>query len=330
MNNIFRIPISARWLVRAAGCLVCAAIWSANCLGATVVSLETIAAAIADIEAAISESDWKRLDDARQHLIELGPDSLPALLAQMRKEGTTKVLKQEIVIAVSRMPGDKATEALLEIALHEADGAMAEMAGICIDNRIIRIPLSDQDLNSLIRRIETADGRVAAHWAYCLARAEQVDSRKLAAPAVRRLVQAVVSDQVPPVYNDGLYISTEAWYINQFLRPLWYIDSSASLPLLKDAMAATNDSRLRKWLLIARGFAGDAEVANELRQIIENQQEDASVRALALRAYAGARKELALPFLESYLDDATPGPNPKAPPLQIVAKDAIAELRRRQ
>jgi HEAT repeat protein len=61
---------------------------------------------------------------------------------------------------------------------------------------------------------------------------------------------------------------------------------------------------MRKWLVVARGMAGDAQVAAELEKIVR-EDPDMSTRVEATRAYARAAKETAIPLLVELLGDPT-------------------------
>jgi hypothetical protein len=74
-------------------------------------------------------------------------------------------------------------------------------------------------------------------------------------------------------------------------------------------------------------MSADETAGDELRKLVETKSVDVSTRALGLRAYGHALKENAIPLLQVYTTDATPGPDPKAPPLGLVAGDMISMIR---
>lgn len=87
----------------------------------------------------------------------------------------------------------------------------------------------------------------------------------------------------------------------------------------------SQNPHLRKWLALALGMVGVDTVAGELKEIIASN-DNSSVRAIALRAYAMALGGRSIPLLENYANDETPGPNPRHPPIRVVARDELRRL----
>jgi hypothetical protein len=100
------------------------------------------------------------------------------------------------------------------------------------------------------------------------------------------------------------------------------------VPVLRQEMAKENEPRLKLWLTIAAGMSGDETVAQNLHKVIASESEDSSLRAIALRAYGHSLKDKAIPLLEQYIWDITPGPNRRSPPLSTVARSELARLGR--
>jgi hypothetical protein len=227
------------------------------------------------------------------------------------------------------MPASKeSTKALLDLALTADDPKVAKGAGSYLPygNRRIDFSLTENQIVAILARLRDKNGRIAADWAYVAARATNMEHRLLVEPIVERLKQAVSeAPQAPNQYDS--YLTSEASYLNRFTRVFRFLNGDSTISLLRKEITASQDQRLTLWLTIAAGMAGDASVGDTLLQTVENDSFDSSVRAVALRAYAVALRDAAGPILERYRDDQTRGPDPRTPPMRLVAHDELGRLR---
>ncbi len=87
------------------------------------------------------------------------------------------------------------------------------------------------------------------------------------------------------------------------------------------------EERPRRWLLVCLAYGGDRIHLEVLERTVEDSEEDSSIRAVALRGYARATQVDAIPLLQKYEHDTTPGPDPRRSPLKVVAHDELYDLR---
>jgi hypothetical protein len=193
-------------------------------------------------------------------------------------------------------------------------------------NRIIDFPLTETQIRSLTERIDHPSGLIAADWGYVLARARHVDSERIITPVVERFKRAIREGKGPLPYYRGSYLDDDAYFLNGFTRVFPFLRQDIATPVLKREIGEAQDARARLWLMIAAGMNGDEGVGEELLRVVDAENENSSVRALALRAYARAVREKAIPLLQRYQGDKTPGPNPRRPPLDLVARDELSRL----
>jgi HEAT repeat protein len=109
------------------------------------------------------------------------------------------------------------------------------------------------------------------------------------------------------------YLSPHVRRLNVYLRAFSYT-GEAAIPYLRQAAEEAADPEVRKWLTVARGMAGDGDVAPDIERIIRGDP-DMSTRAEAARAYARSAKEAAIRLLVELLDDPAELPSPTVSPL---------------
>jgi len=296
----------------------------------TPVNTDALKMQVDRLSAAAERADWAEVDRVQEELQRSGSAAIPLLLERMRQDGGSRNAKFHLLDTLRRIPGEKTTETLLDLVLNDKDRELAESAAAAIPDQIIlRRKFSEPELEKLVSRISDNRLGVAAKWSFLLARADQMDKQRVVGPIIERFAKEMheITGQSGTPPDSGSYMSRQALAMNSFLRVFPFLESSVSIPLLKQTMSKTNDPSDQKWFLMALGMSGDRQIADTLRQIVESREEEVSVRALALRAYALATNEDAVPFLQLYENDATSGPNPRYPPLRLVAKDELARIR---
>lgn len=277
---------------------------------------------------ALEKGDWARSEFHFKNLIGNGPEIIPMLRAELGKNEGSREYRAHLVNTLARIKGEKqSTEALLDVTLTHPDAEVRTQAGMWIDNRVIETFLTKDQISRLVSRIDSENGEIAAQWAYALARAKHVDDGDIVQPLIRRFKLAIQTvKEKPGRYYPGSYTTDEVVYLNRFLRAFPFIESNVAVPVLRKEIAQAPESRLKLWLTIAAGMSGDETLAIDLLKVVESELEDSSVRAVALRAYARSLKQGAIPVLERFRHDRTPGPNPRYPPIATIAHDELATL----
>jgi len=261
-----------------------------------------------------------------EQLRELGTNALPVILEEMK---TAEVpLRINLVHVVRGIGGDESTQALLQIALNDPDSEVSRLATSSIDNRVIRRRLTAEEWATLKQRIKTGSSGEAQTWAYILAHSSLIHDPQIVESIIERFMEDVQNPSLDASRPHlGSYITGKAKALNSYLRAFFFMDSALAIPALKRRMTTAADPKALKWLTIALGMAGDENQEQDLQKIVEDVEEDVSVRAEALRAYTRATKARAIPLLESLLKDKTPGPDPLRPPLALVARGELYWLR---
>jgi HEAT repeat protein len=281
---------------------------------------------VEQLHIATRDSQEAKRNSVIEQLREEGTNALPVIYEAMKTADVP--LRMNLVHVVRRMHADESTEALLRIALEDPSPEVSRMAVTCIDNRIIRRPLTLSEWATVTERIRTRTSAEAKVWAYILAHSGIITDPQVVEAILRRFLEDVKDPSLDVSGPHlGSYILGKAQALNSYLRAFYFMDSALAIPALKRAFATTTDESTRKWLTIALGMAGDESQSWALLDIVENTDDDSSIRAEALRAYARAAKAQAIPVLEGFLADRTPGPDPVRPPLAVVARSELYWLR---
>lgn len=233
-----------------------------------------------------------------------------------------------LVTALAGNGSDESTKVLFQTALKDTDPNVAAAARNSLEGRIIREPIAQTNFLFLCERINSGDLGEASTWARIVAKAELPNKEIVADLLVKRFVREAKNPIGPnKQLSMGGYLGIEVRPLNDFL--LAFIDLSAysARPLGKayESAKRSQNPHLRKWLALALGMVGVDTVAGELKEIIASN-DNSSVRAIALRAYAIALGRRSIPLLENYANDETPGPNPRHPPIRVVARDELRRL----
>jgi len=283
---------------------------------------------------ALAQADWAARDEAEGRLVALGKDAIPLLLERAKTDEGTPAFRQDRVRAIAKSDGggEASTRALIDLTLTARDTNVALAAGGWLSNRRINFPLTQEQVTGLVSRIGGDNLSAAAGVARALARATNVDKRVIAAPVVELLARAIRENRGRTNSpTRGSYVSSEVLHLDGFLTPFSDIGFDAVGPYLREklgAARAAGDARMSFWLTIAIGHSGDRSVAESLLKVVQSTNEDSSLRAAALAAYASALKQDAIPILEQYTSDSTSGPDPRHPPIAMIAKRELAFLLR--
>jgi hypothetical protein len=219
---------------------------------------------------------------------------------------------------------------LLEFALQDSDNRLSEAATGDLMFRMMHRPLTQDEFSQLEAKLKAGLEPQAIAAAGFLSRCRHNDITQRAKAIVARYIAQI--NHPPPIGGDGSYLSSEAYWCNAYILCLCELDQARVRGILQDQLARTRDKRVTIWLTIASGMLGEEGVGEELCRIVESKS-DASTRALALRAYALVAKQKAIPLLRRFINDRTPGGagcHGVMNPLQIVARDELAELEGRR
>jgi hypothetical protein len=206
-----------------------------------------------------------------------------------------------------------------------------------LEKRTIRVPVTAGAKEALLRFLAECDGHSAGTAAMVLANCVAVPPSERVPPIMARFVSEVQTPAAPHETWGGSYISPYVRRLNAFLRAFSFAGDGA-IPYLARAADQADDPYVRKWLAVARGMAGDPEVAAELERIIR-EDPDTSTRIEATRGYARSAKEAAIPLLVELLDDPAEIAPPKVSadippsmpawrPVMRVAQAALSRLGR--
>jgi hypothetical protein len=200
-------------------------------------------------------------------------------------------------------------------------------------NRPVTFPLAEdavRELQSVVRNGPVGNAGTAA---WVLAKCERVPLEARSTPAMDRLEREAAQPMKETGYLHGSYVSKRVFYLNKFLLAFDSMKDASVTNALHERLAKCEEgSESRKWLLMALGMTGDPSVADALRALVL-EEKDLSTKAEALRAYARSAKEDAVSLLLTFEKDNTPGGRDSFGPLyplQIVAGDELARLRRAQ
>ena len=283
--------------------------------------------AIIDLKTATLVHDEAGLSASYQAIAELGTNAIPEIREALQAaEPRVRASLIQSLIGI----GDKAaTDILLETAFKDTVPQVAQLAANCIDNRQIPRALTEAEVKAALDHLKGESTPTGVIWARLLAGAPHLDPatvQKITETICDRFVSEITTPLKVRLYESG-YISGDVHWLNQFLIAFASLDSGGSIPVLKERRADVTDPNVRKWLMIALGMSRDPNVGDELRALVENDNEDVSLRAIALRAYAQSTHIKAIPLLEKFLNDKTPGPKPNSPPLAIVSQGELFKLR---
>jgi hypothetical protein len=246
-----------------------------------------------------------------QALIAQGEAALPALEEAVAR-GDTR-FGSRLIYWVAGIPGDNATSLLVKIMGESSDPDLVRSAIACIDNREVRRELTAQEKSVLIEAVRHGHSGMAYSAAPVLGHCLHVPPAERVPPILERYVEEI---QIPPRPNEywgHAYLSPYVLRLNAYLRALSYVGGPA-IPYVRQAAEDAGTPQVRKWLTIARGMAGDGDVAPDIERIIRGDP-DMSTRAEAARAYARSAKEAAIRLLVELLDDPAELPSPTVSPL---------------
>ncbi|RYX80884.1 hypothetical protein EON83_26725 [bacterium] len=132
-------------------------------------------------------------------------------------------------------------------------------------------------------------------------------------------------------YLSGLGHETPPYYVtlNLFLLAFsQFEDTQEVIAALQKESQGKVSPKLRQWLTVAQGFAGDKSVAAQLQTYLEpnykEKQAEDVLRPLILSAYARSAQQEAIPTLEKYLDATH---TMFGPDLPYVAREELNRLR---
>lgn len=291
---------------------------------------------VEDLEAAHAEDDEVGRNRARLGLSALGESAIPPIRSALSNSvGTVRL---DLLWALGGIEGDAAASALLELAVSDSDEAFRSAALGFLANRPISRPLSAGERAVLVELVSQLPALRAATAALVLAQCSTIPAEERARVIVSRLAkEAVLPSNTPEKRVAGSSLSVEVYELYRFILAMEAINDPASvLTVLKEHGRANPDNgAVAKWLLIGQGFTGSREAAVPLKELLLGET-DASLKAVALRAYARSAKRDAIPLLEGYLKERTSQETgvpvmhgEHRDPLEVAARGELARLRAR-
>lgn len=257
------------------------------------VSAEVLVRQILD---SVDKGDLKQADTLTMELSKGGDDAVAAIQDSLMAQAKVRTM---LTFALGQIFSDASTEALLQNADFERDGAGQSLA--LLDSRSINRPLTQQELDNLISRVKNDDGWQAGMAARILSKSSLNDVESRAEPIVSRFITEL-SVQKPVTLQRDSEGSERVARLGQFLFSFSNFDNPKVIALLQQQSKKQTDASVLSWLNIALGFAGDDSVAVKLKGIVV-QEKDVSTKAVALRAYGRAAKFAALPLLKTIIID---------------------------
>mgnify|MGYP000489445985 CR=1 FL=1 len=235
-----------------------------------------------------------------KEIVAHGQDALPAISNSIKKGD--KSVNAILLNVLSQIPSESSNRLLIRFASDPSDGELRRMALGKLENRRIEFPLSKSEFDVLSGVIETDNILLSGAAARLLGKCTKNDVADRIQPILRRFKKEVNTPSDISTIA-GSYLSPRAYILNQFLLSFSYL-GEAALPALQEASQTSRDKNLNKWLKLARGYAGDESVTQEIRDIFD-KEEDKSIKCLAIRSYARSAKKSGIPFLSSLLADKT-------------------------
>jgi hypothetical protein len=266
-------------------------------------------------------------DGLIDELCGLGDKAIPAIKSAV--VGSRVALQSALLCSLSKIKTPLGNDTVLEFALQDSDKRLSEAATGDLIFREIHRPLMQHEFSRLDAKLEAGFEPEAVSVAEFLTRCGHNDARQRVKAIIARFIALV--RQPPRIRRLGGYLSSEASWCNQYILCLQKLDQTVVRELLKSELAQAKDNRVTTWLMIAGGMLGEESLAEDLCRIVESET-DVSVRAMALRGYARTAKQKAVPFLRHFVNDRIPGGADchGVYPLQIVARDELAELEGRR
>lgn len=201
--------------------------------------------------------------------------------------------------------GDESTGVLVTLALDDDQGSAAMEALGALENRPIRAPVPEGQQRVLARIIRESNVLRAGLAARVLGNCQAVAGKRRAEAILPGYLKEI---RRPSDLGDelhGVYLSPRVYALNQFLLGFSHVGPDA-IPVLQGGADQAGTPLEKKWLHLAMGVAGDASMADTLRDIVTSDP-DISTRTVAVHAYANAMGRQAIPFLTALLDDKTRG-----------------------
>lgn len=269
-------------------------------------------------------------------LTQNGSTSLPAIkagvaqIAEMQQMLNKRLLL--LVSALGGISGDESTSLLVQVlGIKNISPEVISRTQMMLENRTIRREITRQERVVLVSLVESANVYSAGTSARIFARCIKVPVAERITPIINRFEKELSSPgTVVPDYI--AYISPRVFVRNQFLLAITDLGADAILAIQQKLKVAPAGSEQEKWWLLSLGMAGDKSVIARLKEMIKAEP-DRYVRAEAIRAYARAAKQEAIPLLETLLTDPTESEYGSMPGgrkillIQLAARDELFSLK---
>ena len=258
---------------------------------------------VAEVRSAGKAKVDRQPESAMAQLTALGEAAIPAIregLEQERGAGSSAGLW--LVMALAGIPGDGSTRLLLEVACASRGENMAALS--CLTRRPIQVPLTDEEEEFLLRWLREQEFGCTGSVAQVLANCREVPAAQKIPPMIARFVPETRSPLAdPPGRHHAAYIPIQVASLNAFILTFSAVGEPA-IPFLREARDRAATAEAQKWLTLALGVAGDPEVSEETKRIIQTD-ENRYVRWVAIRAYGRSAGPQGIPFLQTLVNDMT-------------------------
>lgn len=265
-----------------------------------------------------------------------GQNSIPAIAAGVEQiADIQQMLNMRLVILVSALGGigsDESTSLLVQVlGIKNVSPEVVSQALLMLENRTVRRELTAQERAVIASRVDSVNVNSAGKASRIFARCLKVPVAERIIPIVNRLEKELNSPgTVEPIH--GAYLSPRVLVRHRFLLAIADIGGESIPSIQLKHKAAVVGTEQEKWWIMSLGMACDKSVIDRLKEMIKTEQ-DRYVRAEAIRAYARAAKQEAIPLLETLLTDTTESEYDTLPGgrkvllIQIVARDELTLLK---
>ena len=269
-----------------------------------------------------------RLEELRQSISKQGEKALPFLLKAIDEEQGSYT-QWNLIVAVSDIPGESVDRKLLDLFC--ADSEYARVAADKLLRRLgrsgpltFRVP--DEQIEILIEGIRQGNFYAGLILAQCGQNPQVLQCQ----PTVDRFIKEIkYTGQENEMRICTNFSSPRVMRIHPYLLTCKKLGPLIE-PYLREALEQArqaSDDEVEKWLVIALGTIGAADVADYLEDIVKNDP-DPYTRGAAIIPYAECAGREAIPLLKELLKDKTVNEyvDETAPGRNFISVYARAEL----
>ena len=249
---------------------------------------------------------WLAASVHREKLITLGRISVSPIKKAI---DTVKDINHRrfLVFCLTDIDAKEVDELLLSLYFDQKEPnkhAMHVLKRRADKGKLLQVAISEAKLESIINKMATEKVLSAGHTARVLAILKQNSIQMRIEPILQRFTAEVDNPTINYAPSNLSYISPRVGCLNLYLYAFDLLGEE-SWPYLRKALSECpkDNQELRKWLTIALGTASEPSVANDLKSLCLEENEDLNVRYVAIKAYGLSAKNSAIPVLESLTKD---------------------------